>query len=73
MFYVEKALSKLPPGKEEILGIIDLRGFSIENADLKFLTFLVILQAENFHSELVGTQKEYLQVCDAIHILTTWY
>ncbi|KAG7023118.1 SPAC3H8.02, partial [Cucurbita argyrosperma subsp. argyrosperma] len=40
VFYVEKALSKLPPGKEEILGIIDLRGFSIENADLKFLTFL---------------------------------
>ena len=46
MFYVEKALSKLPPGKEEILGIVDLRGFRTENADLRFLTFLVILQAE---------------------------
>lgn len=40
VFYVEKALSKLPPGKEEILGIIDLRGFRTENADLRFLTFL---------------------------------
>ncbi|KAG6587463.1 Motile sperm domain-containing protein 2 [Cucurbita argyrosperma subsp. argyrosperma] len=40
VFYVEKALSKLPTGKEDILGIIDLRGFSTENADLRFLTFL---------------------------------
>ncbi|XP_031287759.1 uncharacterized protein LOC116146482 isoform X4 [Pistacia vera] len=40
-FLVEKALSKLPPGKEEILGIFDLRGFRTENADLKFLTFMV--------------------------------
>ncbi|KAK1564350.1 hypothetical protein Q3G72_001261 [Acer saccharum] len=39
-FLVEKALSKLPPGKEEILVIIDLRGFGTQNADLKFLTFL---------------------------------
>ena len=46
VFYVEKALSKLPPGKEEILGIVDLRGFRTENADLRFLTFLVILLAE---------------------------
>lgn len=41
VFFIEKALSKLPPGKEQILGIIDLRGFGTENADLKFLTFLV--------------------------------
>ncbi|XP_034673847.1 CRAL-TRIO domain-containing protein C3H8.02 isoform X2 [Vitis riparia] len=40
VFLIEKALSKLPAGKEEILGIIDLRGFGTENADLKFLTFL---------------------------------
>ncbi|ESR53112.1 CRAL-TRIO domain-containing protein [Citrus sinensis] len=40
VFFIEKALSKLPPGKEQILGIIDLRGFGTENADLKFLTFL---------------------------------
>lgn len=41
MFTIEKALSKLPDGKEQILGIVDLRDFGLENADLKFLTFLV--------------------------------
>ncbi|GFZ12017.1 Sec14p-like phosphatidylinositol transfer family protein [Actinidia rufa] len=41
VFLIEKALSKLPAGKEEILGIFDLRGFGTDNADLQFLTFLV--------------------------------
>lgn len=59
MFYVEKALSKLPPGKEDILGIIDLRGFGTENADLRFLTFLVISQAEIYHFQyIVGGKSE---------------
>ncbi|XP_074316808.1 uncharacterized protein LOC141653066 [Silene latifolia] len=40
VFLVEKALSKLPEGKEDILGIVDLRGYGLANADLKFLTFL---------------------------------
>ncbi|KAG9129690.1 hypothetical protein Leryth_017768 [Lithospermum erythrorhizon] len=40
VFLIEKALSRLPQGKQDILGIFDLRGFSNENADLKFLTFL---------------------------------
>ena len=40
VFLVEKALSKLPAGKEQILVIIDLRGFGTENADLRSLTFL---------------------------------
>ncbi|XP_038685590.1 phosphatidylinositol transfer protein CSR1-like isoform X2 [Tripterygium wilfordii] len=40
VFLIEKAMSKLPAGKEEILGIFDLRGFGIENADLKFITFM---------------------------------
>ncbi|XP_019457117.1 PREDICTED: CRAL-TRIO domain-containing protein C3H8.02 isoform X2 [Lupinus angustifolius] len=39
-FLVEKALSKLPPGKEQILGIVDLRGFGTQNADIRYLTFL---------------------------------
>ncbi|CAN1347860.1 Motile sperm domain-containing protein 2 [Linum perenne] len=39
-FLIEKALRKLPPGKDDILGILDLRNFSTSNADLKFLTFL---------------------------------
>ncbi|CAA2934243.1 Hypothetical predicted protein [Olea europaea subsp. europaea] len=40
VFLIEKALRKLPDGKEEILGIFDLRGFGMQNADIKFLTFL---------------------------------
>lgn len=40
-FLIEKALSALPEGREEILGIFDLRGFGIANSDLRFLTFLV--------------------------------
>ncbi|OVA19878.1 CRAL-TRIO domain [Macleaya cordata] len=37
---IEKALSKLPAGKEEILGIFDFRGFGTENSDFEFLKFL---------------------------------
>ncbi|CAL5372685.1 unnamed protein product [Camellia sinensis] len=40
VFLVEKALSRLPAGKEDILGIFDLRGFGTENTDLKFITFV---------------------------------
>ncbi|KAL2459531.1 Sec14p-like phosphatidylinositol transfer family protein [Forsythia ovata] len=40
VFLIEKALRKLPDEKEEILGIFDLRGFGMQNADIKFLTFL---------------------------------
>ncbi|CAA3021468.1 Hypothetical predicted protein [Olea europaea subsp. europaea] len=40
-FLIEKALSKLPDGKQEILGIIDLRGFRTQNTDIKFLTFMI--------------------------------
>ncbi|KAK6924819.1 CRAL-TRIO lipid binding domain, partial [Dillenia turbinata] len=40
-FLVEKALSRLPPGKNEILGIFDFRGFATENADLNFIKFLL--------------------------------
>ncbi|XP_021733582.1 motile sperm domain-containing protein 2-like [Chenopodium quinoa] len=40
VFQIEKALSKLPEGQEQILGIIDLRGFGTANADMNFLTFL---------------------------------
>lgn len=38
---VERALSKLPPGTENILGIFDLRDFNTENGDFQFLKFLV--------------------------------
>ncbi|KAF5732168.1 SEC14 cytosolic factor family protein [Tripterygium wilfordii] len=40
VFLIEKALSKLPDGKEEMLAIVDLRGFGTENADLNFITFM---------------------------------
>ncbi|XP_021633878.1 motile sperm domain-containing protein 2 isoform X3 [Manihot esculenta] len=40
VFLVEKALAKLPAGKEDILGVFDLRDFATENADLKYLTFV---------------------------------
>ncbi|XP_062029604.1 phosphatidylinositol transfer protein CSR1 isoform X2 [Rosa rugosa] len=40
VFLIEKALGALPEGREEILGIFDLRGFGTENSDLKFITFL---------------------------------
>lgn len=50
VFLIEKALSKLPEGKEEIIGIFDLRGFGVENADLQFLTFSVLLQVTCFSS-----------------------
>ncbi|MCL7039489.1 hypothetical protein MKW94_001330 [Papaver nudicaule] len=40
VFLIEKALSRLPDGKEEILGIFDFRGFGTENSDFEFLRFL---------------------------------
>ncbi|KAF6136955.1 hypothetical protein GIB67_030719 [Kingdonia uniflora] len=40
VFLIEKALSRFPDEKEEILGIFDIRGFSTGNADLQFLKFL---------------------------------
>lgn len=41
IYLIEKALSQLPPGKDKILGIFDLRGFTSKNGDLKFVKFLV--------------------------------
>ncbi|KAL6635023.1 hypothetical protein ACP70R_027694 [Stipagrostis hirtigluma subsp. patula] len=40
-YLVEKALSRLPLGTENILGIFDLRGFRVENGDFQFLKFLI--------------------------------
>lgn len=41
VYLLEKALSQLPPGEEKILGIFDLRGFTLENGDLMFIKFLI--------------------------------
>ena len=40
VFLIEKALSLLPAEQGQIFGIMDLRGFSIENADLRYPIFL---------------------------------
>ncbi|KAB2013900.1 hypothetical protein ES319_D09G187800v1 [Gossypium barbadense] len=54
MFLIEKALSKLPAGQEQILGIVDLRGFGTKNADLSYLTFLVIYKLVAEHCWELG-------------------
>lgn len=41
IYLVEKSLTQLPPGGDQILGIFDLRGFTSKNGDLKFVKFLV--------------------------------
>lgn len=38
---LDTALSKLPPGGEQILGVIDLRDMSLSNVDLEFVAFMV--------------------------------
>ncbi|KAI5665177.1 hypothetical protein M9H77_24500 [Catharanthus roseus] len=40
VYLIEKAVGMLPPGKNQILAIIDLRRFGTENADLNFITFV---------------------------------
>ncbi|KAL9155633.1 hypothetical protein ABFS82_09G017300 [Erythranthe guttata] len=40
VFLIEKALRKFRGGKQEILVIVDLRGFRAENTDIKFVTFV---------------------------------
>ncbi|KAH9308276.1 hypothetical protein KI387_036187, partial [Taxus chinensis] len=41
VYLIEKALGRLPPGEEKILGIFDLRGFTLQNGDLTFIKFLI--------------------------------
>ncbi|KAK8965088.1 hypothetical protein KSP40_PGU010148 [Platanthera guangdongensis] len=41
VFLIEKALSKLPDGLEEILVVLDLRDFRTVNADIMFFKFLI--------------------------------
>jgi hypothetical protein len=38
---LDTALSQLPPGGEQILGVIDLKGMSLSNVDLEFVAFMV--------------------------------
>eukprot|EP00897_Mesotaenium_endlicherianum_P007922 jgi/Mesen1/7158/ME000037S06519 len=41
VFLIERALARLPPGEEQMLGIFDLRGFKSKNGDLAFVKFLI--------------------------------
>lgn len=34
-------MAALPPGGEQLLGVFDLKGFELRNADIQFAAFLV--------------------------------
>lgn len=38
---LDSAVAALPPGGEQFLGVFDLRGFELRNADIQFAAFLV--------------------------------
>lgn len=40
-YSLDTALSKLPPGGEQILGVIDLKDMNLSNIDLPFVAFMV--------------------------------
>lgn len=41
VYLLDKAISQLPPGKEQILGVFDLRDFTMANADFAFAAFMI--------------------------------
>lgn len=57
----------LPPEQNQILGIIDLRGFGTENADLKFITFVVILTT--FHENFCKFRSHHRSVDAALDLI----
>jgi hypothetical protein len=40
-FYIERAIEARPEGVETVIGIFDLRGFGLKNADFGFVGFLI--------------------------------
>lgn len=40
-YSLDTAISKLPPGGEQILGVIDLKDMNLSNIDLPFVAFMV--------------------------------
>jgi hypothetical protein len=38
---LDQAVESLPPGGEQIIGVFDLRGFELKNADLQFAAFII--------------------------------
>lgn len=53
VYLLEKSLSQLPPGKEKILGIFDLRGFTLQNGDVIFIKFLIDV-FYNYYPKRIG-------------------
>lgn len=41
VYTLERALERLPPGQDTVLGIFDLRGFQSQNADMGFVKFMI--------------------------------
>ncbi|KAL6177490.1 hypothetical protein ACLB2K_049016 [Fragaria x ananassa] len=58
VFLIERALSALPEGREEILGIINLRGFGTANSDLRVSTSM----ADSAADDLEKPQKDLRKV-----------
>jgi hypothetical protein len=40
-YVLDQAVASLPPGGEQIMGLFDLRGFELKNADLQFAAFII--------------------------------
>ena len=70
VYLIEKALSKCPPGTEDILGIFDLRGFGTDNSDFFFLKFLVI---STVHCSIVFAFFYRLCLVSAVFLLIQLY
>ena len=40
-YYVEQAVKSRPPGVDTVLGVFDVAGFGLQNADFAFVRFLI--------------------------------
>ena len=41
VYYIEKAIEARPDGIDTVIGIFDLKGFGLQNADFVFVKFLI--------------------------------
>jgi hypothetical protein len=41
VYYIERAIEARPQGVDTVIGIFDLRGFGLQNADFTFVRFLI--------------------------------
>lgn len=40
-YLLDQAIEQLPDGSEQLIGLFDLRGFQLQNADLAFAAFMI--------------------------------